>query len=78
MLDIEISPAFVAVAIALSGASPRDRFCRVIRCRVVFPDIGHRFVAQVGFLRYGDELSLVGPEATEHELTLVSGLTNHL
>ena len=78
MLYIEIKPSVIAVTVALSGAHPPERLCRFIRCRVIFPDIGSRFIAELGFLRYPGELSYVVPEATEHELSLMPGLTIHL
>lgn len=75
MLTVELRPAVVAVAVALSGAMPPERLCRFSRCRVIFPDIGTRFIAEYGFLRYPGELSLVAPEATGLELQLLPGLT---
>lgn len=78
MLYSEIRPSVIAVTVALSGALPPEQLCRFIRCRVIFPDIGSRFIAELGFLRYPGELSFVVPEATEHELSLMPGLTIHL
>ena len=75
MLNSEIRPAAIAVVVALSGARYPDQICRFIRCRVTFPDIGSRFVQEVGFLRFPGELSFVVPEATGQELTLLPGLT---
>lgn len=75
MVNIEIRPAALAVVVALSGARYPEQICRFIRCRVMFPDIGSRFVEDVGFLRYSGEPSFVAPEATEQELTLLPGLT---
>lgn len=78
MLNSEIRPVVIAVTVALSGACYPERICRFIRCRVIFPDIGSQFVAEIGFLRYPGELSFVVPGATEHELTLMPGLTINL
>jgi hypothetical protein len=78
MVVTELCPSAIAVTVALSGARPPERVCRFIRCRVVFPDIGSRFVAEIGFLRYPGERSFVVPEATEQELSLQPGLTIHL
>jgi len=78
MLISEIRPSVIAVTVALSGARHPETICRFIRCRVMFPDIGSRFVSEIGFLRYPGEPSVVVPEATEHELSLVPGLTIHL
>lgn len=78
MLITEFRLGVVAVSVALSGALPPDRLCRLIRCRVFFPDIGSRFIEQLGFLRFPGELSLVAPQATEQELSLLPGLTIHL
>lgn len=78
MLNSEIQPAVIAVYVALSGARPPEQVCRFIRCRVIFPDIGARFVAELGFIRYPGERSFVSPEATVHELSLVPGLTINL
>jgi hypothetical protein len=78
VLTTELSRGCIAVAVALSGARAPEHLCRFVRCWVIFPDIGTRFIAELGFLRYPGERSFVNPEATEHELTLVPGLTIHL
>jgi hypothetical protein len=78
MVRTEIKRAVIAVVVAWSGSVPPERLCRFYRCRVIFPDIGSRFIAELGFLRYPGELSFVVPEATEHELSLMPGLTIHL
>ena len=78
MMTTEIRPALIAVTVALSGARYPERICRFIRCRVIFPDIGSSFVAELGFLRYPGERSFVVPGATAHELLLVPGLTINL
>lgn len=75
MLNSEIRPAVIAVSVALSGVRYPDQVCRFIRCRVTFPDIGSRFVEEVGFLRFSGEPSFAVPEATGHELTLLPGLS---
>lgn len=78
MLYLEIRPSVIAVTVALSGALPPEQICRFSRCRVIFPDIGSRFVADIGFMRYPGERSFVAPEATERKLSLMPGLTIHL
>jgi len=69
------------VAVGMSAAFKQFKGVnsRICRLSVLFPDIGSQPVAlEVGFLRYWGESSVVKPEATEQELSLLPGLTIHL
>lgn len=74
MLITQIKPITFAVHYAFNGTKAN----RIAGARVMFPDIGQPTVEAVGFLRYSGEKSIVKPEATQEELSLPEGLTNHL
>ena len=77
MLMTELRPAVVAVFVVMERC--KGRFSRLMRVRVLFPDLGVQPVLDsVGFLRYQGESSFLRYEATVEELLLLAGLTSHL
>jgi hypothetical protein len=74
MLIAQIHPLAFAVHSSFDGPKAN----RIAGVRVMFPDIGRPTVEAIGFLRYPGEKSIVKPEATQEELSLPEGLTNHL
>lgn len=75
MLITEIRPISFFLRAFLSGMF----LGRLVRIRVMFPDIGNSVVfVGCGLLRYPGEKSIVKPNATAKELQLPGGLTIHL
>lgn len=77
MLILEMKRSAVAVFVASSRLQGRLR--RLMRVRVLFPDLGrYPVVDEAGFLRYEGEPSMLLQQATVQERQLLAGLTNHL
>lgn len=75
MLILERTPLSVAVSAAVTvwGEEPVKGF-RLMRVRVVFPDLGSKpFVSAIGLLRYPGERP-----ATRQEVITPSGSDHHL
>lgn len=78
MLLTEIKPEVVAVRLSITEVRYPNRFCRLTRIQVLFPEFGFPFVLCVGFLRYQDEHPFVSKQATLEEQQLLKGLTINL